>query len=180
MNVLQSGDHGPKVVLAQLLLVTRAPHAEIAIDGHYGRAPAGAVRQFQALNPGLPQDGAIDAATWQALLTRANLATVDHVDVDDMVTAQANILQSIQQGHRFGLVAAAELARSGAAPASVSIGMSNGVTQMIAQVRSSAGGRRIGLLRIFGHGPPGGRLSQRAEASPAEPPRRDPRSRLRR
>jgi hypothetical protein len=160
MNVLRSGDHGPKVVLAQLLLVTRAPHAPIGIDGHFGPATARAVQQFQALNPRLPQDGAIDVATWQALLTRANLATVDHVDVDDLVAAlaQDNILQTIRQGHQFGLIAAAELARNGAAPTSVSIGMSNGVTQMIAQVLSSAAGRRIGLLRIYGHGVPGSQL----------------------
>lgn len=160
MNILRNGDHGPKAVLVQLLLVTRAPHVSIRIDGHFGPATLRAVRQFQALDRSLPQDGAVDAATWRALLNRANLATVDHTDVDDMVTAlaQGNLLQSIQQGHQYGLIAAGELSRSGAAPASVSAGMSNGVSRMITQVRNAAGARKIGLLRIFGHGLPGGQI----------------------
>lgn len=160
MNILRNGDHGPKVVLVQLLLVTRAPHASLRIDGHFGPATLRAVQQFQALDRSLPQDGAVDAATWCALLTRANLVTIDHTDVDDMVTAlaQGNLLQSIRQGHQYGLVAASELARSGAPPASISVGMSNGVSHMITQVRNAAGGRKIGLLRIYGHGLPGGQI----------------------
>jgi hypothetical protein len=163
------GDNDPKVVLVQLLLATRPPQASITIDGSFGQGTAVAVRAFQRANPPLAQTGMVDTATWRRLLDFGPYASVDHVDVDDLVVAMIegrNIVASIQSGQQFGLVAANELARAGMPAQSASVGMSNGVSQMIDQVISARRGRRLALLRIFGHGLAGYQIVSAGHGAP--------------
>jgi len=62
---LSSGSKGDLVVWAQEHL--KGAGQSLAVDGSYGSGTAAAVRSFQAAN-GLPASGAVDAATWPALL----------------------------------------------------------------------------------------------------------------
>ena len=163
------GDNDPKVVLVQLLLATRPPQAAITIDGSFGQGTADAVRAFQRANPPLAQTGMVDTATWRRLLDLGPYAAVDHVDVDDLVVAMIegrDIVASIRSGQQFGLVAASELARAGMPAQSASIGMTNGVLQMIDQVIAARSGRRLALLRIFGHGLAGYQIVSAGHGAP--------------
>ncbi|MCG8968917.1 MULTISPECIES: peptidoglycan-binding domain-containing protein [Streptomyces] len=63
---LRSGAHGDSVKALQAQLRRHA--ARIAVDGHYGKATATAVRTFQR-NQQLTADGVTGRATWRLLLT---------------------------------------------------------------------------------------------------------------
>lgn len=81
-------------------------------------------------------------------------STFDHADLDDAVVAlsQGNLLQNLQQGHQYGMVAASELARAGQPVSSLGVGSSNAVGVLVSRIVSAGAARKIGLLRIFGHG----------------------------
>jgi hypothetical protein len=72
---LKQGAAGDLVVWAQEHLIAGG-YLRSTATGKYGTLTARAVRSFQ-LAAGLPQTGAIDAATWQQLLDRLDPAEVD-------------------------------------------------------------------------------------------------------
>jgi predicted amidohydrolase YtcJ len=67
--VLQVGSEGDAVRAAQHLLLEKFGHADVIVDGLYGRVTEGAVRAFQA-DHGLTVDGLVGAVeTWPALVS---------------------------------------------------------------------------------------------------------------
>lgn len=69
-EVLEEGDSGTDVIAIQYFLSFIAEFNDfipiIAVDGSFGQQTENAVKQFQ-LSVGLPQSGAVDKATWDAL-----------------------------------------------------------------------------------------------------------------
>src|SRR3954471_6572359 len=70
--VLAKGSKGDLVIWAQQHL--KGAGQSLTVDGDFGSGTQRAVKSFQSSN-GLPANGAIDTATWQALLQHAPAKT---------------------------------------------------------------------------------------------------------
>jgi peptidoglycan hydrolase-like protein with peptidoglycan-binding domain len=150
---IQVGDSGPRVVLVQIALSTRPPQARLRVDGRFGPVTQNAVKALQH-SLTRAQTGVVEGPEWQAMMSTMPFSTFDHADLDDAVVAvaQGNLAQNLQQGHQYGLVAASELARAGQPASSLGVGSSNAVGILVNRIVGAGAARKIGLLRIFGHG----------------------------
>jgi peptidoglycan hydrolase-like protein with peptidoglycan-binding domain len=150
---IQFRDQGPRVVLIQIALSTRPPQARLRIDGDFGERTKAAVKLLQS-SLRRPQTGIVEGPEWQAMMSSMPFQTFDHADVDDAITAlqAGNFDQNLKEGHQYGIVALAELQRAGAQAASIGVGASNGVGQMVSRAIQAGQSTKLGLLRVFGHG----------------------------
>jgi peptidoglycan hydrolase-like protein with peptidoglycan-binding domain len=150
---VQFRDQGPRVVLIQIALSTRPPQSRLRIDGDFGIRTQTAVKLLQA-SLRRPQTGIVEGPEWKAMMSSMPFQTFDHTDVDDAITAlqAGNFDQNLREGHQYGIVALAELQRAEAPAASIGVGASNGVGQMVARAIQAGQSTKLGLLRVFGHG----------------------------
>lgn len=133
MLLVRYGEHGPRVVLCQLLL--NRTGAALAVDGIFGRHTRDAVREFRR-GAGLGAGDAVDPAVWDALPRGSDMSVVDVIDYGDPAMAGPVSQALVAAGSRpiqFGLMCA-------------------GVEQMVASIAGAASPGSIALLRIQGHG----------------------------
>jgi peptidoglycan hydrolase-like protein with peptidoglycan-binding domain len=139
---VESGEKNASVVALQILL-NRDPaiRPKLVTDGSFGAKTAAAVDKFRAevmLQSG--PKGVADPPMWSFLLTRAELQVIDFIDITDpavLVQALPNLTSP------FPI-----LIESG--------GMSNGIAQLVTEIRVRARGEQsIMMLRLHGHGGPG-------------------------
>lgn len=141
MLQVEIGEASPRVVALQILL-NRSPAVSprLVTDGAFGAKTRTAIDTFrrEVMRVSGPA-GVADPALWRFLLTRAGLQVVDAVDVTDpslnetVVPEVSRWLDPIVLG-----------------------GMSNGVEQLVTEVRARVRGERtLMMLRLHGHGAPG-------------------------
>jgi Domain of unknown function (DUF4347) len=138
---VESGEKSARVVALQILL-NRDPaiRPRLVTDGSFGAKTAGAVDKFRAqvMRESGPK-GVADPAIWSFLLTRAQLQVIEAVDITDPAVIE-QVLPN--------LTPSAILIETG--------GMSNGVAQLVQEIRARAAGQQsIMMLRLHGHGGPG-------------------------
>jgi hypothetical protein len=133
MLEIRHGEHGPRVVLLQVLL--NRTGASLAVDGVYGPKTRTAVETFQKSAPPLHRSGNVDSPTFNELFRESRLSIVDVVDVGDPMLAERE---------------ANELRAAGSQPIELGL-MCNGVGQMVSDAINQAASP-IALLRITGHG----------------------------
>lgn len=141
MMQVELGEASTRVVALQVLL-NRSPvvRPRLVTDGAFGAKTLAAIEAFRDVEmrqSGPP--GLADPALWRFLLGRAGLQVVDAVDVTDpslletVVPEVSRWLDPIVLG-----------------------GMSNGVEQLVGEVRARVRGERtLMTLRLHGHGAPG-------------------------
>ncbi|MGE5303909.1 MAG: peptidoglycan-binding domain-containing protein [Alphaproteobacteria bacterium] len=134
MLQINYGDHGPRVVLLQILL-NRRGNALIA-DGIFGPKTRHAVVSFQRTVPSLSPSGTVDPVTFNALFRDSGLSVLDVVDVGDPLLQQRE---------------ANEFRQAGSHPIEIGL-MCNGVGQMVSDVIRRCARVPVALLRITGHG----------------------------
>lgn len=137
MILLKMGNQGPSVVVLQVILnaVGRQP---IKIDGIFGEKTRKAVRDFQtthSLNP----DGIVGKKTWPELARLAKVVIADVVDAEDPAALTWEV---------------ASIRAAGGHPI-ILYGMSNGVAEATARVRSTYPANSVVILRFHSHGAPG-------------------------
>ena len=133
MLKIKPGEHGPRVVLLQIML-NRAGETLVA-DGIFGPKTKAAVIRFQS-DLGRTAEGVVRPETWVGLVRDQPEVVVDVVDIGD-----PNLMPYAQQ-----------FRESGSDPILLG-GMCNGIEQMVNEVIQKAGGYgSISLLRITGHG----------------------------
>lgn len=135
---LRRGDQLPAVGVLQKLLNARTG-SSLTADGIFGPKTRNAVRDFQRPR-GLAADGIVGEKTWPRLVQQADpLEILDCVDVFD-----PSLLE----------LEADDIRRAGGQPLLIG-GMSNGVEQIVRDIRRAAPRGRVFLLRFHGHGAPG-------------------------
>ena len=139
---VESGEKSARVVALQILL-NRDPsiRPRLVTDGSFGAKTAAAVDRFRAqvMKQSGPK-GVADAPIWSFLLTRAQLQVVEAVDITDPAVVEIALPKLTSPS--------AIVIESG--------GMSNGVAQLVNDIRARAKGQQsIMMLRLHGHGGPG-------------------------
>jgi len=134
MLEISFGEHGPRVVLLQILLNRKGNI--LAVDGAFGPKTKAAVVDFQKTIPGVDPNGHVQPSTFNPLFRDSNLSIVDVVDVGDPMLQQRE---------------AEQLRAAGSVPIELGL-MCNGVGQMVSDVIQRAGSSPIALLRMTGHG----------------------------
>jgi hypothetical protein len=140
LNVEKS-EKSARVVALQILL-NRDPaiHPKLVTDGSFGPKTGTAVDVFRAkvMRQSGPK-GVADPPMWNFLISRAQLQVIEAVDVTDPAVVSWVLPY---------LSPAAILIESG--------GMSNGVAQLVTEIRARARGQQsLMMLRFHGHGGPG-------------------------
>jgi hypothetical protein len=139
-TLLRQGCVLPSVTALQVLLNRSRKQNKIQVDGVFGPRTAEAVREFQRLK-GLSADGIVGMKTWPLLTKPSGLKVIDSVDTTDsdlMTPVIGNLLAA------------------GADPIQLG-GMCGGVSVLVSRIvaRAAQSGSTV-LLRISGHGGPGG------------------------
>ena len=138
---VEKGEKSARVVALQILL-NRDPaiRPRLVTDGSFGGKTATAVNTFRerVMRQSGPS-GVADPPMWHFLKSRAQLQVIEAVDVTDPAVVSFVLPK---------LSPAAILIESG--------GMSNGVSQLITEIRARTQGQQsIMMLRLHGHGGPG-------------------------
>ena len=137
--VVEQGERSARVVALQILL-NRDNDTVLVTDGAYGPKTRDAVDQFRdkvMAQSGPP--GVADPGMWRFMLDRAGLQVIDAIDVTDPSVLEEAV-PPIEKWTDPIVIG----------------GMSNGVAQLVSQVRSRVGGKRnLMMLRFHGHGSPG-------------------------
>jgi hypothetical protein len=135
------GENSARVVALQILLNrSKAIAPKLTTDGDFGDKTRAAVdlyrdREMRTSGP----KGVADPAMWRFLLARAELQVVDAVDVTDPLLLEHTVPELSKWGDPIVLGA-----------------MSNGVTQLVTEVRARVkGNRSLMMLRLHGHGSAG-------------------------
>lgn len=134
MILLKRGNSTPSVTVLQILLDAVAG-SDIKVDGIFGPRTEQAVRAFQRQR-GLNPDGIIGKKTWPPLARLAGVTIADIVDAEDPAALTGEV---------------ADIRAAGGSPI-VLRGMSNGVGQAIADLRSRYPVSAIAVLRFHSHG----------------------------
>lgn len=141
MLKVQLGENSARVVALQILLNrSRSVNPKLATDGAFGAKTSAAVDVFrdQEMMVSGPA-GIADPAMWRFMLDGAGLQVVDAIDVTDPTVLE---------------VAVPELEKW--TDPIVLGGLSNGVEQLVQEVRARVAGQRtLMMLRLHGHGSPG-------------------------
>jgi len=146
--ILRQGDILPTVAVTQYFLNLYASQ-QLEMDGILGDNTTIALRQFQRDN-GLSASGRLRNATWQKLNQR-NWQLVDSVDITDDENLDVDY-RDYGPRNKFG-------------PNTIlNYGMTNGVRNVINQVRSQSQSGRVVLLRFHGHGFPGHQIVSSGES----------------
>lgn len=139
---LQRGDKVPTVAMVQSVL-NQAPgkKANLKVDGHFGKATYNRVVDFQKWRE-IGDDGVVGPKTWQYLSTFSNYQVIDVIDG--------------MPDKSFLDIAHDTLLRVGS-NAIMTVYLENAAKNLITKIRKrvASSSRKIGLLRIFGHGKKG-------------------------
>jgi hypothetical protein len=138
----KEGDRNPRVVALQILLNRHKPRGIVlAVDGVYGTKTSGGITAYRetAMASSGPGDTA-DSTLWQHLLRPAKLHVVDAVDISDPAVIEHVVPVLSEWGTPIEM-----------GP------MSNGVVQVMVEIRARAKGKKqsLVLVRFHGHGAPG-------------------------
>ena len=139
---VQSSEKSARVVALQILL-NRDPsiRPRLVTDGSFGAKTAAAVDKFRAqvmLESG--PKGVADPPMWSLLLRRAQLQVIDAIDITDPAVLEIALPKLTSPS--------TTVIESG--------GMSNGIAQLVTEIRARAQGQQsIMMLRLHGHGAPG-------------------------
>ncbi len=138
--LLRQGCVLPSVTALQILLNRGRTQNKLQVDGVFGPLTANAVREFQRMK-GIGVDGIVGVRTWPLLTQRSQLKVIDTVDTTDsdvMLPVVGNLLAA------------------GADPI-VQTALCGGVSALVSRIlaRAAQSGATV-LLRISGHGGPGG------------------------
>jgi hypothetical protein len=138
---VESGEKSARVVALQILL-NRDPaiHPKLVTDGSFGAKTGVAVNKFRerVMKQSGP-NGVADPPMWSFLISRAQLQVIEAVDITDPAVVTFVLPH---------LSPSAILIESG--------GMSNGVAQLVTEIKARARGQQsIMMLRFHGHGGPG-------------------------
>ena len=141
MLSVESGEKSASVVALQILL-NRDPaiRPKLVTDGSFGTKTGNAVNVFRdrVMRQSGPKNVA-DPPLWSFLLSRALLQVIEAVDITDPVVV-SEVLPKLSPS-----VIPIEMG-----------GMSNGVAQLITEIRARARGQQsVMMLRLHGHGAPG-------------------------
>ena len=141
MLIVGSGEKSARVVALQILL-NRDPaiQPKLVTDGSFGAKTGAAVDAYRerVMRQSGPKKVA-DPTMWQFLLSRAQLQVIEAVDITDPDVVQETLprLSPWTPTIQFG-------------------GMSNGIAQLVTEIRARAqGARSIMMLSLHGHGAPG-------------------------
>lgn len=137
MILLKRGNTTPSVIVLQILLDAIAG-SNLKVDGIFGTRTEQAVRAFQR-QKGLNPDGIVGKSTWPPLAQLAGVTIADIVDAEDPTALTGE---------------AADIRAAGGAPI-ILRGMSNGVGQAVADLRSAYPAGAVAILRFHSHGAPG-------------------------
>jgi hypothetical protein len=141
MLEVKFGERSVRVVALQVLL-NRSPviQPKLVTDGAFGKLTKSAIDTFRSkvmIQSG--PDGVADPAMWRFLLDRASLQVVDAIDVTDP-TLLDFVVPEVSKWNDPIVIG----------------GMSNGVAQLLTEVRARArGAKSLLMLRLHGHGSPG-------------------------
>ena len=132
---VESGEKSARVVALQILL-NRDPaiRPRLVTDGSFGAKTAAAVDKFRAqvMRQSGPK-GVADPPMWSFLLTRAQLQVIEAVDITDPAVVETTLPKLTSPS--------AILIETG--------GMSNGVAQLITEIRARIqGNQSIMMLRL--------------------------------
>ena len=136
------GDRSPRVVALQILLnrYAGAP-TKLKVDGIFGNRTAVVLALYKSKvmkqSTGTSRDHA-DSAVWHHLMGRAQIQTVDAVDITDVGYLKIVVPWLSREGE----------------PITIG-GMSNGLAQVIGDIARRANGDDLMLVRFHGHGSPG-------------------------
>jgi len=135
------GEKSVRVVALQVLLNrSSAVQPKLTTDGAYGKLTQAAVDAFRSrvMMQSGPANEA-DPALWRFLLERAKLQVIDSIDVTDP-TLLDFVVPEVSKWNDPIVIG----------------GMSNGVAQLVTEVRARARGEKsLLMLRLHGHGSPG-------------------------
>jgi peptidoglycan hydrolase-like protein with peptidoglycan-binding domain len=135
------GEKSPRVVALQVLLNrSSAVQPKLVTDGAYGKLTQAAVDTFRSKVMSVSgPPGEAEPALWRFLLERERLQVIDSVDVTDPVLLDI-VVPEVSKWNDPIVIG----------------GMSNGIAQLVTEVRARAqGDNSILLLRLHGHGSPG-------------------------
>jgi peptidoglycan hydrolase-like protein with peptidoglycan-binding domain len=139
---VESGEKSASVVALQILLNRdQAIRPKLVTDGSFGAKTSAAVDKFRAevMMESGPK-GVADPPMWSFLRTRAQLEVIDALDITDPAVVE----QALPKLTSPSTI----LIESG--------GMSNGIAQLVTEIRQRARGEQsIMMLRLHGHGAPG-------------------------
>lgn len=143
MLEVKFGEKSPRVVALQILLnryTAKTNIARLSTDGSFGNLTKAAVNAFRDKVMGVSgPNGVADPAMWRFLLVRANLQVIDHIDVTDPSLLEY-VVPEVSKWNDPIVIG----------------GMSNGVKQLVTEVRSRVKGEQsLLMLRLHGHGAPG-------------------------
>jgi hypothetical protein len=151
MILIQSGDRGPRVVLAQILLNRHGAKPKLRVDGVWGDKTQTAVEAFRKAS-NLEPGGPIDADAWKPLIAGQSLKLVDSVDVSSLT------FQNKETGKQETLLSGSEpdakaLKEGGGAPLLMTRHPLSGLEDAIQRIITYVGNDdEIALLRFHGHG----------------------------
>lgn len=137
MILLKRGNKTPSVIVLQVLLSAVAG-SSLKVDGIFGARTEQAVKAFQR-QKGLNPDGIVGKKTWPPLARLAGVTIADIVDVEDPAALTGEV---------------ADIRFAGGSPI-ILHGMSNGVGQAVADLRSAHAAGAVAILRFHSHGGPG-------------------------
>lgn len=141
MLIVENGEKSARVVALQILL-NRDPaiRPKLVTDGSFGPKTGKAIDTYRERV--MMQSGpthVADPTMWSFLLARAQLQVVEAVDITDPLVLEETVPKL--------------------SPGAITVqigGMSNGISQVVTDIRARARGQRsIMMLRFHGHGAPG-------------------------
>jgi hypothetical protein len=138
---VEIGENSARVVALQILLNrSRSIQPKLTTDGDFGAKTRAAVDTFRdkEIRQSGPA-GVADPAMWRFMLERADLQVVDAIDVTDPSLLEQVVPEVSKWTEPIVLG-----------------GLSNGVEQLVQEVRARVRGERtLLMLRLHGHGAPG-------------------------
>jgi hypothetical protein len=137
---LKQGCVLPSVTALQILLNRTRKHNKIQVDGTFGPNTRNAVIEFQRMKHISP-DGIVGMKTWPLLSQQSGLKIIDSVDVTDPVMMDEIVPSLLLSGSKPIMAGA----------------MCGGVSAVLSQIvgQAAQSGATV-LLRLTGHGGPGG------------------------